>query len=1681
MSVNRKTLSIKSYSSKKKKLPVDKAQEVLLRLGLQTFWTAPLDLSDMLDISTWSLENQPPLEAKHLPRTFLQGLWLLNHQARSPYFLGCSDAPTDTPEGETLQGLSKAESTSVNPLDLVMAVYMSASSLLQQEMTVRMVQCHFAFPLVLPVMGPARYPKPCFLLWPLRAVVGQWKSYVSLGEKKLQEGDLASTEMPLVSCIKLGHCRASKSLVLSHLVRGPRGQSEVFLHRGMEGGLQPRRLANGLVELDWVLPSGDPSLDVFPEPLAVANLRGDAAIHEMQLTFLCRVSSAVVVFCGNLGLKERQLLASWKGLASQLILINMADSVEVEGDTVADVGLAGEKVMEGLGLPEGAVLSGWGVTESELADKLREALNNLLRDRLKCTTLEAVGRVAEDLGMCVDEGVVCRKASALAEEVLKGLEEEGLALYRQKQLPLQGPLWKKLAGLEKEESRQKGAGEGISQQLLMEKQDLRNNLGSYKMTEAMRVFTDSLSTADQLERAYFLSWMKLRLVAKQRGQHPNLRHVSKLENRPIRREEGLYEEIMMGINQELYNDDDEDHLKTYSSEKKVKQEEKMQIEEGLSNGQVDKGVSENGSVEVSEKMDNSGNRHETELNERRKMDSSEDENMDTIPEAFPFTLGLEHFLREMGLIFELTHSSPSSGTHNVLRLPSVAADLLLQGVPLEILDGDASNVPCQWLSSVLDELNRRLSKDGVRVRALTSLGVQEPRNAEVFSAVFGVNFPQRPKELQCPRGVYLLGLRLPDNLRKDMECDLLLMMDVQGLCAPGLADDGERLVHYNEMATFVTGLSDVILLNLPPDKVEGKNPSLLVMVNALLLSKRSGTMPVSQVLTQGVGTDTKQQSLQLSQVIQILETEAEENGTLPVPEKNVEKENNNDTKHQNKKMNGPSVLLIGSWQSSSLTATVGADYSSSVLHLKQSIFQALGRSAKSKALGLPEFKAHMCTVWNVVKAEDFAIRFQNTEVAEAFCLLCSELSLWEGVLQEHMEVWFSGAQQRILACKASALEQGELDDTLGELKEEARSKVKSEVDKIRTRLEQYLRKDDLHRDYIYTYRANFTMDPLQEKVTNEIIMKLESAQENHDSTTQIMTFQNIMEVEQEAKIHSLVESCKINNILLQDNQLEEEFEGIWTKALSNFDFRPSENKDIPARVIELLTNNLISRGLHKHLKKVEAICTEKPETFIVNDEYFGYRCRLKHMFEENNKLQRLEANNLASKIVKEYNDFVAEKNTLFSYFSVSYITEVLNNIDKAMKTKAIEIRSAFEVDLKVYLCQQACHDFQDMHAKDRNLLGHLNSQKDQHLATFIYQFRKRDQAWRLAHAFTDMVFRPAALNYIYSPLGECVLEEMMSGDDGQQYKSPQSFNLRLLEELLEEDCFESFLEYILSYDSFCLKRLQARVQAHLSRSAILEEWWQRRLGEVVGKMALAVSQTSDVFGRGLSDTKLLLEKVCLTLEADGEVEVSREGLEGPLFHITTNWDRFVTCLMEAVAEMRLALSQEFSKTIKVVQFLQALPVPPHDRLLHRVRGCQEQCPFCRAPCEMGVDEHTVHRTPLHRPEGLLAYTSNNCLSHSDCPCNMAGDNQVLNKDTQFQTRPSEEHQSLYPEEIIPEEEPDIQAPSPSTYWRYVMARFNSRFAGEFKSEPAQLPQGWDKISRQEALDSLRRIYRAEQC
>ncbi|XP_042270428.1 interferon-induced very large GTPase 1 [Thunnus maccoyii] len=1726
----------KRLSSKKKKPLKDNAQsEVLLKLGLEEFWTTPLDPASMLDISTWTLENQAPLEPKDLPNTFLQRLWLLSPDARSP----CCQLPSEALDSanksaeEMINGFGGESQCAINPLDLVTAVFMSSNTFLQQEMTVRMLQCQFAVPLVLPNIDPEKPSR--FLLWPLRGAVSQWTSHFPCTNRKVQKGVLASTCMPVVSCVKLGHCGVSKSQVLNNVISGLRSHSETFLHRGMDGGQLPRRLSNGLIEIGWCLPTGETDRDIFPVPVAICNLRGDASVHEKCLSLLCQASSAVVIFCGNLREKEKQLLAYCKDMASKVIVIDVSDMEKNENRVV---GFVDQSLEEDMGLPEGSVLPGRDLNEEELADRLCDTLKYLLPDKLKHVTLEAAAKLAVELELNVDEEVVCKKAMATVEEMLKGLDE-GSALFRQKQLPLQGASWSKLAEIEKEECKQKKEGKEIDSQLQKEKKDILVELSSYKMTPTMKIFTDALFTTDIVERTYFLSWMKLRLWMLQMEKQNSPQDL--VTNQQTKGNNGMPEqsdELENGVNDNSeYSDsfctdtsfEEEDiedqpvntelevseqqseigqesrHILQMSTEETIEPE--SQLKEHLESTQdavIEQQLSEEKEIQGEEILENNGEqisdpisedqnlRLESRENgtlspEGKQLDgpeltldmshvaSSAEQHMsidasfeDQVPscsepfELHPFTLGLEHFLREMGLIFELTHISPGSGSHNVLRLPSLAADLILYGIPLELMDGDASNIPIRWLGCVFAELKRRLPQEQFRTRILTSLGGHHARNAEVLSALFGVKFPEGGR--RSTRGVYMVTLCLPDNLRKDMECDFLMLIDVEGLCSMPLDNRINTQTCDNEMATVAAGLSDVLMQNISSHAGSEFETNFTVIVNALLRIKECGSMPTCHVLVQDEGINSILQASQLRRVSDMLQTETGDRGI-----------SNADNHYA--KTTSCITSVKGPWYNASLTEPVDAQYNKAVLKLKQNLFGALKKcAAKSEASGLPEFAGRLFAVWDAVKAKSFSVGLQNTDIALAFSVLCTELSQWEDKFLEHMESWLMGPTKRIIDTKAKALDITIENDLLSELKDEAREEVKTEMDKLRSKVEANLMKDDHLKMYIETFKPILmsNMDDLQERVTEEIVQRLETVNESHCSSTQLKKFETSLEKVQESKLHALLENSKSTKHLLQDTELEEEFEDIWSNTLSNFDFRPSETDDITARVTDILRENLISRGLQKHIKKLEVTGQNQPTNFQVYDEHFGYRSRLKHMFEDNNRLQRIEAQQLACNIIDEYNQFVADKSSSPADFSDSFITEMLENVEKALKEKSMEIRSAFEVDLKVYLCSAACRDFQKQHdryAKDRDLLTCINTTKGKYLAEFIYQLRKRDQCQRLAQTFTTMVIKPTVLDYIYRPLGKRIVEEIQG--KSPQYLSQQAFHKSLLEELIREDRFESFIEYLFSYDSFRLRKIQETVVAHLSESTNLDKWRQHRLGEIVGKFAAAVSQTAEGTNGVLTDTKPLLERVCLTLERDGDIDVTRASLNGPLFSITTEWDRFITCLMELLAAMRLDLAQEFSQNVNINQLLQCLPIQPQDSIFNRVRGCGKQCPFCKAPCEVEEIEHEVHRVLLHRPKGMFPCESSSlfCIS---CPESMTQANLPENMDTQHMSVACRDLHALDPDWSISPEDPSNQ--TPNAYWRYVLARFNERFAKEYEQEPAKIPEEWKRITQEEALDSLKEAF-----
>ncbi|XP_043976588.1 interferon-induced very large GTPase 1 [Gambusia affinis] len=1620
----------KKPSSKKKRPLKDNAQaEILHKLGLEAYSTRQLDSASVLNINTWTLEDKPPLELKDLPNTFLRRLWLLSEDARST----CCQTRLDpfSEDGKLPEEkLSSSEENAINPLDLVTSVFISADTFLQQEITVRMMQCKFAVPLVLPNADPEKPGQ--FLLWPLRGVLGQWRSLDTNGRE--QNGNLASTPLPIISCIKLGHCSVSKSQVLNYVLTGPKSSKNIFIHKGMDGGQVPRRLSNGLVEIGWYLPTEDINRDIYQAPFVISNLRGDASNHERCLKLLCQTSSVVIIFCGDFKEKEKQLLESCKAMASKIILI---DAYGTEGEENTTMGYGGQSLQKCLWLPKESVFPGSTLSEQEVANNLREILKSWVPDSLKPVTLEAAAKLALDIGLNVDESPVCAKAMATVEEILQGLDE-GSVEFQQKQLPLQGHLWHKLAELDKEESKHRKSEKEAEPQLQEEKKDILAELKRYKMTPAMKIFIDALLTKDKTQRTYFLTWLKLRL---------QLQQTEKLNSFP---ESQTEKTELENLKHEANNSVDSDSFWTDSEEET---EEQPVNNEGSDVVQCCKTKQEeehlHNTENTSQHLESTPELSCSNKEQLYLEDSCEDAKAlhSQSLESKTYNLGIEHFFREMGLIFELTHMS---GSQNVLRLPKLAADLLLHGVPLELMDGDASNIPICWLGSIFSELNHTLRQEKLRTRVLTILGNHHSRNAVVLSGLFGVKLQEGWKRTN--RGVYMAVLSLPDDCRKDLDYDLLLLIDVEGL---GLASGGietDMLTHDNMMATVAIGLSDVLLQNISPHAGKEMETTFKVMVSSLLRSKECGVVPICNLLVQDEGLECVLQASQLRHVCKMLLTENEGNV------------------NNHYALNTSSTTFVkGPWPNMSLSETVDQQYTNDVLKLKETLFGALKRhSTKAEE---SDFIGRLSKVWDAVKSDSFSISLQNINTALGFSLLCTEFSQWEDGLLESMESWLMGATTKIIATKA--LDGTAQDALLNELKKEAQEEVKSEVHKLKSKAESYLMSEENLKRNSETFMPMLlsNMSKLQERVCEEVMQKLETINESHCSLSQIEKFETSLEREQEFKLVALVETSKSTNILLQDHELEEEFESVWKKMLSSFDFRPSESDDISSSVAEVLRQNLISRGLQKHMEKLDVIGQKQTSNFQVCDEHFGYRSRLKHMFEDNNKQQKIEAQKAANKIIEEYSKFSANKCSLAADFSGSYITELLEMIENGLREKSLEIRSAFEVDLKIHLCNAACQDFQKLHdrfGKDKELLTYISETKNKCAAEFIYKFRKRDQCQRVAQAFISMVIKPLVLAYINQPLGIHIAKEIE--DKAKQYQSPHAFHQSILEDLINEDCFESFKQYLLFYEDYRLTKIHDTVVAHLADTTSLSKLKQQRLGEVVGQIAAAVSQTTEGASGVLSDTKPLLERVCLILEKDANINVERESLNGPLFSITTDWDCFVKCLIELLATMRLGLSQEFNQNVDVLEVLNDLPILPQDHLLQIVRGCDKRCPLCKAPCDKEELDHEIHSSLLHRPKGILP--------HDIC--------------SPFQLSSSETSKDSYGEFMMCKNLPlqdtnwsdvsdNLNSQKANNYWRYVLVRFNEKFAAEHKQELAKFPEDWTKITKEEALDGLKEVFGRKEC
>ncbi|MEQ2288880.1 hypothetical protein AMECASPLE_027392 [Ameca splendens] len=1343
----------------------------------------------------------------------------------------------------------------------------------------------------------------------------------------------------------------------------------------MECGDSPKRISNGLTEITWYLPCGNKNMDIFSEPVAIANLRGDIASFETQFSFLCQTSAAVFVFFDQLD-SECKLLTN-KTHKAQIFLVGNQQSKNFTVDSVKKLGAS-------LCLTRNNILIKTTQTnDADFVKQLRKRISDVVNNSQKKISVEKMANIAQELGIIVDENSPECQAGKMKADAITAQIQDTLK-YKQDQLRLQGQIWKELTCLEKEEFRLRKVGseniENYKCKLKTERKKLREKQNNYAMSPAMTCFINAISSQG-IERCYFLKWMQI-----------NLDNLSRIKLSGLR---------------ELYKKKSKD----FGNKEEIKD-----IDSQLSSS----------------------------------------------------SLGNEHFFREMGQIYEASLYLPETDpSHQQLQhLPKLCAQLLLDGFPLELVDGDASNIPLRWVSDVLSQLNDLVSPKN-KILVVTVLGVQSTGKSTLLNTMFGVQFAVSSG--RCTRGAFMLLIKVNEDIKKVLKCDFVVIIDTEGLKSPELAQLDHSYEHDNELATLVVGLSDITIINIAMENSVEMKDILQIVVHAFLRMKEVGKKPKCQFVHQNVSDVSAHDKNQRDRKL-LLEQLNEMTQAAAKMEKKEENKSFTDVMEYNPETGN--CYIPGLWNGNPPMAPVNAGYSETVYELKNNIIQLLG-SCGSTSNNILEFREWTTSLWNAVKHENFIFSFRNSLVADAYMRLCTEYNKWEWEFKKEMYTWVTKAETKIsnFGTVAATSEISDMKDFITVLKSEAATELTKWETMILDNLKKYFEQPEGHVYLVEGYREEFSnsIKSLRRQIESSVFNQLTAAADIKQGMKELDKIKQNQTKEIEKAVHTLIDECRKKKVEMTDGELDESFNKMWTETLNTFSFSKLRTSDIFTSVSLQLQTNVSHKGsLACELMSKKSLRDCGLEAFVYTPK--GVTEKIKVFWKNIRNWTDLvkERQKLADSIIATCNDSVSDKIKKKTNYHDTYIQEILHIIDERLSNADVDTDIEFEVSLKQHICGSAAREFQKMHEdfiQENDPYRCLQRNKNKFCADFKDVFYKRDQCQKKAEEFTNQSLKPAVEDFVHRSLGPDIVDQMLTREE---FSTRMSFQYSILLDLVSKSDFRSFQSYICSYEAYVKRWIYNRIMESFSSESTVCELEDRHLQSCINHINDAIRKAKE---EKTDSLRTFVENICK--ELGDKLIISQDALDAFMVLNNADQEQFADWLNVCVMEMTEALRNKFKNT-RFETKLTHLRVKPQNELFTRVIGCGKQCPFCKIACDAGGRAHTEHFASLHRPDGLgqFRWKDSDKLTTDICSSLVSSNMRFSCSATKNKYHPYKTYKDIFPDWDI---RPDVSLEA-SDYWKYVMVKYNEEFAEAYEAEPADIPVSWKKITLEQAKKSLKESF-----
>ncbi|XP_062389305.1 LOW QUALITY PROTEIN: interferon-induced very large GTPase 1-like [Sardina pilchardus] len=654
------------------------------------------------------------------------------------------------------------------------------------------------------------------------------------------------------------------------------------------------------------------------------------------------------------------------------------------------------------------------------------------------------------------------------------------------------------------------------------------------------------------------------------------------------------------------------------------------------------------------------------------------------------TFGLEHIFREIGQVYESVCVAKRARNidKNVSDLPKMAAELMISGHPMELMDGDAAHVPLIWVIAVLDELIKILGDK--RVFVLSVLGIQSSGKSTMLNAMFGLQFAVSAG--RCTRGAFMQLVRVSEEMKAELKFDYILVVDTEGLRALELA--GKAIVHHdNELATFVVGLGNMTLIN-----IFGENPAemqdiLQIVVQAFLRMKKVRLNPSCMFVHQNVTDVTAGEKNMEGR--RRLQEKLNEMTKLAAEQEVCDAECFSDVIAFDIETDVKYFAQL--WEGSPPMAPPNPSYSENVQEMKKTI---LSHASKSSGSTLNELKTRIEDLWNALLNEDFVFSFKNTLEITAYRSLEEEYGKWTWILRSEMLTIEDQLLTTINNYRLHTVDKGLLVENIRETLQNVQKEMNQyfDNDKLRDILIQWkihfeLKIKELHGDLVEKARTKLSNVISQ----RDAWKKLDEKKEDHEKKL----FEKSKEL-----------ALRLKQKGVNERDLKEEFDSMWKDwvQLSGSELKSNTTPISDINIRENMLNihyEIFEHGLVQDCengKKYKSINRVGDYTdYVTVTRGFGGKIRDKFLGDK--QLSQKDNNSikeLINDITKQADRLVKSKPVKVTGYNPSYIQEIVHLVTTLVKEykpaqTQFDFKKEFKVDLSLYVCERAVEKFIELH------------------------------------------------------------------------------------------------------------------------------------------------------------------------------------------------------------------------------------------------------------------------------------------------------------------------------------------------------------------------------------------------